>query len=61
MIIMLEMKDKSLRDCQCRKELHYALPVVGVLVGLTVLTTVSIIRTKKTFKSLFMSNLNKTY
>ena len=47
MIIMLEMKDKSLRDCQCRKELYYALPVVGVLVGLTVLTTVSIIRTKK--------------
>lgn len=42
------MKDRSTRDCQCRKMATYVLPLIGV--GL--ITAVSIIQARKIFKSL---------
>ena len=59
MKIMSEMKDRSAKDCQCRKMSPYVLPLIGVVIGVGLITAVSIIQVKKTFKSLDLDGLGE--
>ena len=53
------MKDRSAKDCQCRKMAPYVLPLIGVVIGVGLITAVSIIQVKKTFKSLDLDGLGE--
>ena len=59
MKIMSEMKDRSPRDCQCRKMAPCVLPLIGVVIGVGLITAVSIIQVKKTFKSLNLDGVGE--
>ena len=59
MKIMSEMKDRSTRDCQCRKMAPYVLPLIGVVIGVGLIAAVSFIQVKKTFKSLDLDGLGE--
>lgn len=53
------MKDRSPRDCQCRKMTPYVLPLIGVVIGVGLIAAVSIIQVKKTFKSLNLDGVGE--
>lgn len=53
------MKDRSTRDCQCRKMAPYVLPLIGVVIGVGLIAAVSFIQVKKTFKSLDLDGLGE--
>lgn len=59
MKIMSEMKDRSPKDCQCRKMAPYVLPLIGVVIGVGLITAISIIQVKKTFKSLNLDGVGE--
>ena len=56
---MSEMKNRSTRDCQCRKMPPYVLPLIGVVIGVGLIAAVSIIQVKKTFKSLNLDGVGE--
>ena len=53
------MKDRSPRDCQCRKMAPCVLPLIGVVIGVGLIAAVSFIQVKKTFKSLDLDGLGE--
>lgn len=53
------MKDRSPRDCQCSKMTTYVLPLIGVVIGVGLITAISIIQVKKTFKSLNLDGVGE--
>ena len=59
MKIISEMKDRNPRDCQCNKMTTYVLPLIGVVIGVGLITAVSIIQVKKTFKSLNLDGVGE--
>ena len=53
------MKDRSPKDCQCRKMTPYVLPLIGVVIGVGLIATISNIQVKKTFKSLNLDGVGE--
>ena len=53
------MKDRSTKDCQCRKMAPYVLPLIGVVIGVGLIAAISNIQVKKTFKSLNLDGVGE--